>query len=105
LVGLILPPLHEIVEVGYVYLCICTLQVITFLYAVMRCTQLGFRTALIVTPVNVLHNWREEFTKWHPVELKPLRVYMMEDVTRYVFFWVMLSYVSLLHVVNFIYPV
>ncbi|CAM0956915.1 unnamed protein product [Alopecurus aequalis] len=59
-----------------------TFQVITFLYAVMRCTQLGFRTALIVTPVNVLHNWRKEFTKWHPAELKPLRVYMLEDVTR-----------------------
>lgn len=59
-----------------------TFQVITFLYVVMRCTQLGFRTALIVTPVNVLHNWRKEFTKWHPAELKPLRVYMLEDVAR-----------------------
>lgn len=59
-----------------------TFQVITFLYVVMRCTQLGFRTALIVTPVNVLHNWKKEFTKWHPAELKPLRVYMLEDVPR-----------------------
>uniref|UniRef100_A0ACD5WXU6 Uncharacterized protein n=5 Tax=Avena sativa TaxID=4498 RepID=A0ACD5WXU6_AVESA len=59
-----------------------TFQVITFLYAVMRCTQLGFHTSLIVTPVNVLHNWRKEFTKWHPAELKPLSVYMLEDVAR-----------------------
>ncbi|TVU30471.1 hypothetical protein EJB05_22097, partial [Eragrostis curvula] len=59
-----------------------TFQVITFLYTVMRCVQLGLRTALVVTPVNVLHNWRKEFTKWRPAELKPLRVYMLEDVTR-----------------------
>uniref|UniRef100_A0A452YC62 Transcriptional regulator ATRX n=1 Tax=Aegilops tauschii subsp. strangulata TaxID=200361 RepID=A0A452YC62_AEGTS len=56
--------------------------VITFLYVVMRCAQLGLRTALIVTPVNVLHNWKKEFTKWQPAELKPLRVYMLEDVPR-----------------------
>ncbi|XP_037405485.1 protein CHROMATIN REMODELING 20-like isoform X1 [Triticum dicoccoides] len=59
-----------------------TFQVITFLYVVMRCAQLGLRTALIVTPVNVLHNWKKEFTKWQPAELKPLRVYMLEDVPR-----------------------
>ncbi|XP_015697378.1 protein CHROMATIN REMODELING 20 isoform X2 [Oryza brachyantha] len=59
-----------------------TFQVITFLYTVMRCTQLGLRTVLIVTPVNVLHNWKKEFIKWRPTELKPLRVYMLEDVAR-----------------------
>lgn len=59
-----------------------TFQVITFLYVVMRCVQLGFRTALIVTPVNVLHNWRKEFTKWRPDELKTLHVFMLEDVAR-----------------------
>uniref|UniRef100_A0A0D9XKB5 Transcriptional regulator ATRX n=1 Tax=Leersia perrieri TaxID=77586 RepID=A0A0D9XKB5_9ORYZ len=59
-----------------------TFQVITFLYTVMRCAQLGLRTALIVTPVNVLHNWKKEFIKWYPAELKPLRVYMLADVPR-----------------------
>ncbi|KAJ1295322.1 hypothetical protein BS78_01G215300 [Paspalum vaginatum] len=59
-----------------------TFQVITFLYTVMKCAQLGLRTALIVTPVNVLHNWRKEFSKWRPAELKPLRVFMLEDVAR-----------------------
>ncbi|CAN6288056.1 unnamed protein product [Urochloa humidicola] len=59
-----------------------TFQVITFLYTVMKCAQLGLRTALIVTPVNVLHNWRKEFSRWHPAELKPLRVFMLEDVAR-----------------------
>nr|CAB3494524.1 unnamed protein product [Digitaria exilis] len=59
-----------------------TFQVITFLYTVMKCAQLGLRTALIVTPVNVLHNWRKEFSKWCPAELKPLRVFMLEDVAR-----------------------
>uniref|UniRef100_A0A0E0M8C6 ATP-dependent helicase ATRX n=1 Tax=Oryza punctata TaxID=4537 RepID=A0A0E0M8C6_ORYPU len=59
-----------------------TFQVITFLYTVMRCIQLGLHTALIVTPVNVLHNWKKEFIKWCPAELKPLRVYMLEDVPR-----------------------
>lgn len=60
-----------------------TSQVITFLYSAMRSVDLGLKTALIVTPVNVLHNWRHEFVKWRPSELKPLRVFMLEDVTRF----------------------
>ncbi|GMI79137.1 hypothetical protein like AT1G08600 [Hibiscus trionum] len=59
-----------------------TLQVIAFLYTAMRSVDLGLKTALIVTPVNVLHNWRQEFMKWRPVELKPIRVFMLEDVPR-----------------------
>lgn len=59
-----------------------TFQVIAFLYTAMRSVDLGLRTALIVTPVNVLHNWRHEFFKWKPPELKPLRVWMLEDVAR-----------------------
>lgn len=49
----------------------------------MRSIDLGLKTALIVTPVNVLHNWRQEFLKWRPSEVKPLRVFMLEDVSRY----------------------
>ncbi|KAJ3682438.1 hypothetical protein LUZ60_015011 [Juncus effusus] len=59
-----------------------TFQVIAFLYTVMRTVDLGLRSVLIVTPVNVLHNWKIEFKKWQPTELKPLRVYLLEDVTR-----------------------
>eukprot|EP00257_Ricinus_communis_P017978 XP_015576553.1 protein CHROMATIN REMODELING 20 isoform X1 [Ricinus communis] len=59
-----------------------TFQVIAFLYTAMRSIDLGLRTALIVTPVNVLHNWRQEFMKWRPSETKPLRVFMLEDVSR-----------------------
>ncbi|KAK9673254.1 hypothetical protein RND81_12G156000 [Saponaria officinalis] len=59
-----------------------TLQVITFLYTAMRSVDLGLRTALIVTPVNVLHNWRQEFIKWEPSEVKSLRVYMLDDKPR-----------------------
>ncbi|XP_076904169.1 protein CHROMATIN REMODELING 20-like [Bidens hawaiensis] len=59
-----------------------TLQVITFLYAAIRCVDLGLKAVMIVTPVNVLHNWRHEFRKWSPNEFKPLRVYMLEDVPR-----------------------
>ncbi|GFP87991.1 protein chromatin remodeling 20 [Phtheirospermum japonicum] len=57
-----------------------TFQVIAFLYTAMRSADLGLKTALIVTPVSVLHNWRYEFMKWRPSELKPLRIYMLEDV-------------------------
>ncbi|KAE9611986.1 putative DNA helicase chromatin remodeling SNF2 family [Lupinus albus] len=59
-----------------------TFQVIAFLYTAMRSVDLGLRTALIVTPVNVLHNWRHEFNKWRPSELKSLKVFMLEDVPR-----------------------
>ncbi|PIA40011.1 hypothetical protein AQUCO_02500020v1 [Aquilegia coerulea] len=59
-----------------------TFQVIAFLYTAMRCVDLGLKCALIVTPVNVLHNWRHEFLKWRPPELKSLRIYMLEDVSR-----------------------
>ncbi|KAJ6434181.1 hypothetical protein OIU84_017817, partial [Salix udensis] len=58
-----------------------TFQVIAFLYTAMRIVDLGLRTVLIVTPVNVLHNWRKEFMKWTPSEVKPLRVFMLEDVS------------------------
>ncbi|KAJ7978158.1 Protein CHROMATIN REMODELING [Quillaja saponaria] len=59
-----------------------TFQVIAFLYTAMRSIDLGLRTVLVVTPVNVLYNWRQEFIKWRPSELKPLRVFMLEDVSR-----------------------
>ncbi|KAL5707173.1 DNA helicase [Ranunculus cassubicifolius] len=59
-----------------------TFQVITFLYTAMRCVDLGLKSALIVTPVNVLHNWRHEFMKWKPMEQKALRIYMLDDVSR-----------------------
>ncbi|KAI3796901.1 hypothetical protein L1987_39588 [Smallanthus sonchifolius] len=59
-----------------------TLQVIAFLYAAMRCVDIGLKAVMIVTPVNVLHNWRHEFRKWSPTEFKALRVYMLEDVPR-----------------------
>lgn len=49
----------------------------------MRGANLGLKTALVVTPVNVLHNWRQEFKKWEPREFKPLRVYMLEDKSRF----------------------
>lgn len=60
-------------------------QVIAFLYSAMRSVDLGLKTALIVTPVTVLHNWRNEFSKWSPSELKPLRVFMLGDVSRFGF--------------------
>lgn len=63
-------------------ICLIYFQVIAFLYTAMRSVDLGLRTALIVTPVNVLHNWKQEFMKWRPSELKPLRVFMLEDVSR-----------------------
>lgn len=66
-------------------------QVIAFLYAAMRSVDIGLKAAMIVTPVNVLHNWRHEFTKWRPTEFKPIRVYMLEDVPRFYFYSYTLS--------------
>ncbi|CAO2827435.1 unnamed protein product [Amaranthus hypochondriacus] len=59
-----------------------TFQVIAFLYTAMRSVDLGLKTALVVAPVNVLHNWKHEFKKWEPKEFKPLRVYMLEEKSR-----------------------
>ncbi|XP_042016486.1 protein CHROMATIN REMODELING 20-like, partial [Salvia splendens] len=59
-----------------------TFQVVAFLYTAMRCTDLGLKTALIVTPVSVLHNWHHEFSKWIPSELRPLRIFMLKDAPR-----------------------
>ncbi|KAK4487524.1 hypothetical protein RD792_005829 [Penstemon davidsonii] len=59
-----------------------TFQVIALLYTAMRSVDLGLKTVLIVTPVSVLYNWKYEFTKWRPLELKPLRIFMLEDVPR-----------------------
>lgn len=70
-------------------------QVIAFLYTAMRSVDLGLRTALIVTPVSVLHNWRHEFMKWRPSELKPLRIFMVQDVTRFVF-----QFIGIIHASN-----
>ncbi|KAH7426145.1 hypothetical protein KP509_11G086900 [Ceratopteris richardii] len=59
-----------------------TLQIIAFLYTVLKKKDLGLRTALIVTPVNVLHNWPDEFEKWKPAERKGLRVYVLDETSR-----------------------
>lgn len=59
-----------------------TLQVIAFLYTVLKTKQLGFRTALIVTPVNVLLNWPDEFEKWSPSEMKQIPVYILDEFNR-----------------------
>ncbi|MCO5598150.1 hypothetical protein L7F22_052242 [Adiantum nelumboides] len=61
-----------------------TLQVIAFLYTVFKRKDLGLRTALIVTPVNVLHNWPDEFEKWTPVETKNIRVYVLDETSRHI---------------------
>ncbi|CAI5470907.1 unnamed protein product [Closterium sp. Yama58-4] len=45
-----------------------TLQVISFVHTVLNQFHAhGLRTVLIVAPVNVLHNWKEEFRRWMPV--------------------------------------
>ncbi|KAF6144435.1 hypothetical protein GIB67_024662 [Kingdonia uniflora] len=59
-----------------------TFQVIALLYTCMRSVDLGIKSALIVTPVNVIHNWWHEFMKWRPEELKPLRVLMLDKDSR-----------------------
>ena len=58
------------------------MQVIAFLYTVLKKKDLGLRTALIVTPVNVLHNWPDEFEKWKPPECKTIRVYVLDEASR-----------------------
>ncbi|XP_035480151.2 transcriptional regulator ATRX-like isoform X2 [Scophthalmus maximus] len=41
-----------------------TLQVVTFLHTVLLSTNLKFRTALVVCPLNTILNWVSEFKKW-----------------------------------------
>ncbi|KAM9348914.1 transcriptional regulator ATRX-like [Symphorus nematophorus] len=41
-----------------------TLQVVTFLQTVLLSTNLKFRTALVVCPLNTILNWVSEFKKW-----------------------------------------
>ncbi|CAN9501704.1 unnamed protein product [Ophioblennius macclurei] len=41
-----------------------TLQVVTFLHTVLKSTNLNFRTALVVCPLNTILNWISEFDKW-----------------------------------------
>ncbi|XP_040907102.1 transcriptional regulator ATRX-like isoform X2 [Toxotes jaculatrix] len=41
-----------------------TLQVVTFLHTVLLSTNLKFRTALVVCPLNTILNWASEFKKW-----------------------------------------
>uniref|UniRef100_A0A3P8PH33 DNA helicase n=1 Tax=Astatotilapia calliptera TaxID=8154 RepID=A0A3P8PH33_ASTCA len=41
-----------------------TLQVVTFLHTVLLSTELKFRTALVVCPLNTILNWVSEFRKW-----------------------------------------
>ncbi|XP_040005999.1 transcriptional regulator ATRX-like isoform X2 [Xiphias gladius] len=41
-----------------------TLQMVTFLHTVLLSTNLKFRTALVVCPLNTILNWVSEFKKW-----------------------------------------
>uniref|UniRef100_A0AAQ5YLQ9 DNA helicase n=1 Tax=Amphiprion ocellaris TaxID=80972 RepID=A0AAQ5YLQ9_AMPOC len=41
-----------------------TLQVVTFLHSVLLSTNLKFRTALVVCPLNTILNWVSEFKRW-----------------------------------------
>uniref|UniRef100_A0A8D0H986 DNA helicase n=1 Tax=Sphenodon punctatus TaxID=8508 RepID=A0A8D0H986_SPHPU len=41
-----------------------TLQVVSFLHAVLLCEKLEFSTALVVCPLNTALNWLNEFEKW-----------------------------------------
>ncbi|XP_068186981.1 transcriptional regulator ATRX-like isoform X4 [Antennarius striatus] len=41
-----------------------TLQVVTFLHAVLLSENVNFKTALVVCPMNTILNWVSEFKKW-----------------------------------------
>ncbi|KAM6907548.1 LOW QUALITY PROTEIN: transcriptional regulator ATRX-like [Xenentodon cancila] len=41
-----------------------TLQVVTFLHTVLLSSNVKFRTALVVCPLNTILNWVSEFKKW-----------------------------------------
>ncbi|KAG6555509.1 hypothetical protein Mapa_002744 [Marchantia paleacea] len=59
-----------------------TLQVITFLHTVLTSELVWFKTALIVVPVNVLHNWKREFEMWQENLRNPISVHILDDSIR-----------------------
>ena len=43
------------------------LQVIAFVDALLNCEESGVKNVLILSPVNAIHNWINEFHQWIPL--------------------------------------
>ncbi|XP_030648162.1 ATRX chromatin remodeler, like [Chanos chanos] len=56
-----------------------TLQVVTFLHTVLLCEKLGFKTALVLCPLNTVLNWLSEFHKWQQGMRGPTLMVMVLD--------------------------
>lgn len=54
-----------------------TLQIVAFLDAVMSVKETGISKALILIPVNALHNWMKEFLHWIPNEDRQYEIFML----------------------------
>ena len=57
-------------------------QVVAFVHTVLSFKELGMKTVMIVLPVNVLFNWKEEFEKWQCMSDYKVRIFMLEDVPK-----------------------
>lgn len=42
-------------------------QVIAFVDALLNCEESGIRHVLVLSPVNAIHNWMNEFRQWIPL--------------------------------------
>ena len=42
-------------------------QVIAFVDALLNCEESGVKRVLVLTPINAIHNWMQEFRRWIPL--------------------------------------
>ena len=54
-----------------------SLQVIAFIDALLNCQESGVSRVLILSPVNTIHNWMNEFNLWIPYSKCDYNIFLM----------------------------